>query len=299
MKSFLCCVSGFGYGLCSITCVTQLALYFSTYAALANAIGLSGSTVFGVISPYLGQYLMDEYGWRGAVLVLGGISLNASAFGALLHPIQVTREESAFELQPLRESRPKRNRTVSSFLRKYWLGLWFLFNNFLVGFSMYLPNVYIVPFALEMHLGETQSVILLSVISVGDFVGRFFSGLIMSKINFFKEHILHLGCFCIWLMSIVQLVPALTSNFWALLFYCLLYGCSFGGLTVISVTAVAAYTHPKITPTVFSCFFASGGAALLISGVLSGKKTCTCFKEYTSRIVVFFFRDGCGLDWNF
>ena len=42
------------------------------------------------MAPFV-QYLVESYGWRGCVLILGGITLNCAVFGSLFRPV----EESA------------------------------------------------------------------------------------------------------------------------------------------------------------------------------------------------------------
>ena len=43
------------------------------------------------IWPPLGRLLIDEYSWRGASLIIGGIALHGLVFGALLRPPPVKR----------------------------------------------------------------------------------------------------------------------------------------------------------------------------------------------------------------
>lgn len=48
---------------------------------------LSGASLGGVVFPPLMTYLLEEYSLRGALLILGGISLNLFVAGALLQPV--------------------------------------------------------------------------------------------------------------------------------------------------------------------------------------------------------------------
>nr|CAB3266120.1 monocarboxylate transporter 2 [Phallusia mammillata] len=279
--AYLCgFIMGTGYGLASITCMTQVSQYFSTNTALANGIGLSGSTLYGVILPYPAQYLLGEFGWRGSFLILGAISLNACVFGALIHPIAVMKDpdKNGKDLNTVREEScienssvtPVKDGRINRFFKKYWLGLCFIFADVVCALSMYLPNVYIVPYALELGFSESSSALLLSVISVGDFVGRFFSGLAISKSAFLRKSILQLTCLCFGVMTAVQFIPTTSSNFALLAFYCVTYGCAFGVTATTLFTIAAIYSGPSIRGMTFTVFFAAAGLALLISGALSG-----------------------------
>nr|CAB3266119.1 monocarboxylate transporter 2 [Phallusia mammillata] len=284
-------IMGIGCGLASITSMTQVSQYFSTNTALANGISLSGSTLYGVILPYPAQYLLGEFGWRGSFLIFGAISLHACIFGALIHPISVTKEsdKNGEEQHTLREECctennqrvHSKNGRINRFLKKYWLGLCFIFANFFGALSMYLPNVYIVPYSLEIGYSKAKSAVLLSVISVGDFVGRFFSGLTVTKSTFLRKNIMQLTGLCFGIMTAIQLIPTTNSNFPLLVFYCVTYGCAYGVTANTCFTIAAIYSAPSIREMTFTVFFAAAGLALLISGALSGS-VVDFFGNFTS-----------------
>ncbi|NXW52921.1 MOT13 protein, partial [Nyctiprogne leucopyga] len=51
---------------------------------------VSGASVSGLALGPLIPFLLDTYGWRGALLLLAAISFNLVAAGALLRPLPVT-----------------------------------------------------------------------------------------------------------------------------------------------------------------------------------------------------------------
>ncbi|KAJ6659515.1 hypothetical protein lerEdw1_018750 [Lerista edwardsae] len=88
--SFLCLSMGLLSGL-GFACLYQVAAvmtvkYFRKRLALANAIGRSGMGLSVALAPFV-QLLTDTYGWRGSLLIYGGLMLNLVPSSMLLRPI--------------------------------------------------------------------------------------------------------------------------------------------------------------------------------------------------------------------
>lgn len=77
-------MAGIGMGLLYVTAVVSIAYWFEKRRNLAVGLGSCG-VGFGtfVYSP-LTTYLLDEYGWRGALLLLAGTVLNVCICGAVM-----------------------------------------------------------------------------------------------------------------------------------------------------------------------------------------------------------------------
>ncbi|KAL4223142.1 hypothetical protein ACF0H5_016614 [Mactra antiquata] len=87
--------AGVGNGILYVGLVTAVNRYFRKYRLAANIItpiGLtSGMAVYAAIVPQLS----DVYGWRGALLILGGISFNICALGCLLFPTGEKQQQNS------------------------------------------------------------------------------------------------------------------------------------------------------------------------------------------------------------
>lgn len=75
-------------GLTIIPCILVICEYFKKRRGLASGVMLSGSSLGAVTFPHLVTFLLEEYSMRGALLILGGISLHVLVAGALLQPIR-------------------------------------------------------------------------------------------------------------------------------------------------------------------------------------------------------------------
>lgn len=79
---------GTGAGLAFPPTVYIVTSYFVRLRGLANGICISGSAFGSIILPPVLRYLLETYGYKGAVLVLGGIMLNVWAAALLFQPVE-------------------------------------------------------------------------------------------------------------------------------------------------------------------------------------------------------------------
>jgi MFS family permease len=59
---------------------------------LATGIAVCGSGLGTFLFAPLTEYLIYEYGWRGAMLIIAGLVLNCAILGALFRPVPTVRE---------------------------------------------------------------------------------------------------------------------------------------------------------------------------------------------------------------
>jgi len=77
-------IAGFGLGLCYVTAVVSVCQWFEKHRALATGLGACGTGFGTTVYAPMTQYFIEEYGWRGTVLLLAGTFLNMCVFGALM-----------------------------------------------------------------------------------------------------------------------------------------------------------------------------------------------------------------------
>ena len=295
---------GIGYGFATFVATSQISMYFSSLRPLANGVVTSGSPVLSIIFPYLARDFMEKYGWRGSFLITGAISLNMSVFGSLIRPIsaisnQCKRLKSAdgemcetdfttndehhlnattslrkLERNTAETTQKKKNRSFTSFLRQYSLAFAFLFVNFLFAQCMYNPNVFIVPYAAQLGFTELESTLLLSFISVGDFLGRLGSGLIASKFNFSLNCSLLVISSCALLLAALQLAPLFHPTFPVLMMYVTIYGLAFGGVVTLTFSVIGQSMNVKTVEIAMATLFFSHGIAVLVGGPMAGEFLC-------------------------
>ncbi|XP_056468444.1 monocarboxylate transporter 13-like isoform X1 [Gadus chalcogrammus] len=78
--------SGLGWSLVFTPMVATVMAHFTRRRTLALGVGFTGVGVSSFVFAPLFQYMLDNFGWRGSLLILGGLSLNIVPCGALIRP---------------------------------------------------------------------------------------------------------------------------------------------------------------------------------------------------------------------
>lgn len=85
-SSFWFSPPGFGWGLVFTPMLATVMAHFTQRRTLALGISLSSVGLSSFAFNPLFQLLVEKYTWRGAILILGGLSLNLVPCGALIRP---------------------------------------------------------------------------------------------------------------------------------------------------------------------------------------------------------------------
>lgn len=86
VKCSLLSLPGLGWGLVFTPMVATVMAHFTRRRTLALGVALSSIGLSSFAFNPLFQLLVDKYTWRGALLILGGLSLNIVPCGALIRP---------------------------------------------------------------------------------------------------------------------------------------------------------------------------------------------------------------------
>ncbi|XP_022219039.2 LOW QUALITY PROTEIN: monocarboxylate transporter 12 [Drosophila obscura] len=81
--------TGLGFGLIYLPAIVSVTQYFDSRRSLATGIAVCGSGFGTFVFAPLTEYLIGSYGWRGAMLIIGGIVLNCIIFGAMFRPLEL------------------------------------------------------------------------------------------------------------------------------------------------------------------------------------------------------------------
>ena len=84
-------IAGLGLSMVYVPAVVVVAYYFEKKRAFATGIAVSGSGVGTFIFAPLTEFLITTFGWRGAVLIIGGAMLNIAVCGAVFRPPESAR----------------------------------------------------------------------------------------------------------------------------------------------------------------------------------------------------------------
>lgn len=81
-------MGGVGFGLIYLPAIVSVSYYFEKKRAFATGVAVCGSGVGTFIFAPLSRILIDEYGWKGALLISAGLILNCMVMGALMRPLE-------------------------------------------------------------------------------------------------------------------------------------------------------------------------------------------------------------------
>lgn len=202
--------------------MAAIASYFTHRRSLATGFVLTGCGVFSFALTPLLQYLVETYSWRGAMLLLSGVTLHSVPCGLLLRPIS--------------EDPPLHRRSFLwgwellcdlSFLR-YCLAIT------LINAAYFVPYIHLVAHMRVRGVGERQAAILMSLVGIADVVGRLFAGWLADLTP--KRILLHLSFWTGLTALVLGLLPLARDQ------------------VEIGMAAVAfGFSAGALTPGVFSC----------------------------------------------
>ncbi|XP_012868682.1 PREDICTED: monocarboxylate transporter 11 [Dipodomys ordii] len=161
-------LAGAGWALVFAPALGTLSRYFSRRRVLAVGLALTGNGASSlVLAPAL-QLLLDTFGWRGALLLLGAVTLHLTPCGALLRPLALTGDPPAPPRSPLAAL------GLGLFKRRAFSI--FALGTALIGGGYFVPYVHLAPHALDRGLGGYGAALVVAVAAVGDASARLVCG---------------------------------------------------------------------------------------------------------------------------
>ncbi|KAM8865680.1 monocarboxylate transporter 13 isoform 1-T2 [Synchiropus picturatus] len=234
--------------------------YFVRWRPIAYAIASSGECVFSVaFSPFF-QWLIDSYGWRDALLLIGGLQLNLCICGALMRPLE-TKQTPIMECKdaPAGKSTDQMNKRFQcSLLRMPELFLYIVFAIFAAAGFFILP-LFLVPFSNSLGIDKYWPASILSVLALTDLVGRLFCGW-LANMRMLRN--LQLLAMATVMLGVTLLLLPLSQDYWGILVFSGLYGFLFGcvvAMHVISIVDIVTLDGFDIGLGLFMLFRSVGG----------------------------------------
>ncbi|RXN10954.1 monocarboxylate transporter 13-like protein [Labeo rohita] len=250
-------LTGFGYALTWTPTVTMLGWYFEKRRPVANALASTGECLLTFILTPSFQFMVDQYSWRGAMLILGALQLNLCLCGALLRPLnrhvppKELEEEKEHELELLtqphidcKSSNFKKSDALKVKIIRY-VDYTLIANARFMVYSMFgvfaalgffAPSLFLVPYARSQGVEEYQAAALMSISAVLDLLGRVLFGWV-ANLRLVKT--VHQLIVTVILLGIVLLLCPLATTFTQLALFSAGYGLVFGATVAIHITVLA------------------------------------------------------------
>lgn len=158
-------LTGSGWALTFTPTLACLSRYFSRRRSLATGLALTGVGLSSFAFAPLFQWLLSQYAWRGALLLVSALSLHLVACGALLRPLFLTEDPAiggvGAQLVSLLHHSPFLCYAVALTL---------------INTGYFIPYVHLVAHLQDLGWDPLPAAFLLSVVAISDLVGRVASG---------------------------------------------------------------------------------------------------------------------------
>ncbi|XP_050042898.1 monocarboxylate transporter 12-like [Dermacentor andersoni] len=195
-------ITAVGQGLIFPSNMVAINTYFNKYRATGSGISYVGGTLVSFIFPSLLVHMHEQYGLRGTLLIVGGLTLNAAAGSLLVAKPDEALIRRSPRRQPERENGDKllnqagrtegRGGDELSFLRRpiYYV---IVFTGVVFAYNLVMFSVTVVDHGMGRGLSKLQAALLLSCYGAGEFVGRISSGIISDKKLCHRRDIMAVG----------------------------------------------------------------------------------------------------------
>ena len=88
---------GFGLGLIYLPAIVSVTCYFEKKRSFATGIAVCGSGVGTFIFAPLTEVLVNQFAWKGAMLIISALTLNCVIFGMLFRPLEAPRKKALYD----------------------------------------------------------------------------------------------------------------------------------------------------------------------------------------------------------
>ncbi|XP_027143470.1 monocarboxylate transporter 13 isoform X2 [Larimichthys crocea] len=234
-------ISGLGWGLVFTPMVATVMAHFTRRRTLALGLAFSSIGLSSFAFNPLFQLLVEKYAWRGALLILGGLSLNIVPCGALIRPRR--RSKAPAKVDSETGSSPVSVlRRISSYLElsllserpyvTYTLGIT------LLNVGYFVPYFHLVAHSRHAGFSEYQSAFVMSAAGASDILGRIVSGWFSDLGHFRLIHLLSAWTTLAGVFIMLLPLSSLSGSYSALMVISLLYGFCSGALTSVVFVVV-------------------------------------------------------------
>ncbi|XP_067908655.1 monocarboxylate transporter 12-like isoform X1 [Heterodontus francisci] len=267
-------LTGCGYALAYSPAISIVGQYFCKRKAMAYGLAMSGSGIGTFVLAPVVQLLIEQYSWRGALLILGGLVANICVCGALLRPLSLVEDLPSSTISNVASSKSSEECSYktqcddpqlpcpsvdSNFIRKdrgekqpcgccpsYKEYAFLLTSDFLVfaasllflAYGCSTPFVHLVPYAVSAGVSQQQAAFLMSILGIVNIIGNISFGWLTDR-RLLKKYRKYCYILTIGMDGLCSLFIPILRSFPLLVPYSVLYGY-FDGAYVALIPVVTS-----------------------------------------------------------
>ncbi|XP_061194872.1 monocarboxylate transporter 12-like [Saccostrea echinata] len=258
-------IAGTGLGFSGITAVIVVGYSFEKYRGIAVGLNVAGAGLGMFASGPFIQYLIDQYGLRGALLILGAFGGQNIVFGALMRPTKIEMSYKHSN-ETSSENRKMCNFRCDILRNKSFLCILtcsFLWNVPYAILFIHLPRFSVVYGATDM-----QAASLITMIGVGSTLNRFLAGMVLGP-GGIDPLLLNFGFLGIFGLTTATF-PLYCTNYIGQNIYSLITGIYSGGLIVLINPLCIEIVGISHLSTAVGLYFTWAGIAWILGGPFAG-----------------------------
>jgi len=253
---------GIGIGLTYVPSVGAVQPWFVANRAFASGLAIAGIGAGNFLVPLAATWLIGLVGWRAAYQVLALAVLLLAGAAAL-----------AIDDDPARHGAQRAARTERASLPGATLGealrsepFWLLYvSSMLVCVGLFVPMVHLASYAQDVGYSQGQGVTLVSLIGLGSLLGRFTIGGIADRLGRVPSFaLMYLG------LAVMLIVWWLSTSYWALVLFALLFGAFYGGFVALAPTLIMDLYGPRAVSGIIGVLYTAPGIGTLAGPPLAG-----------------------------
>jgi OFA family oxalate/formate antiporter-like MFS transporter len=253
---------GIGVGLTYVPSVGAVQPWFVQNRAFASGIAVAGIGAGNFLVPLVATWIIGLVGWRAAYQLLAVAVLVLAGAAALAIDDDPARHGAKGAARTDRASLP--GATLGEALRTepFWL---LYLSSVLVCVGLFVPMVHLASYAQDAGYTQAQGVALVSLIGLGSLLGRFTIGGIADRIG--RQPSLALMYIGLGLMLVLWW---LTSTYWVLVLFALLFGTFYGGFVALGPTIIMDLYGPRAVSGIIGVLYTGPGLGTLVGPPLAG-----------------------------
>jgi MFS family permease len=258
---------GLGVGASYVPVLGAVQRWFVRRRGFASGLAVSGIGVGTLVMPPLAAFSIAALGWRHAYLTLG---LLAAVIGGGL-ALLIENDPRDRGLGPDGDPRPSAPPSAlpegasvrEAIASRQFVGLYAAC--LICAFSVFVPFVHLVPYALDQGVPQSHAVLLLGVIGVGSTAGRFLLGSLADRLGRAASLLLmYVGMalsLAIWLVS---------TRVWSLAAFAFVFGVFYGGWVAVLPALVMDYFGGRNVSGIIGVLYTSVAFGTLIGPSAAG-----------------------------
>ncbi|MCC5810488.1 MAG: MFS transporter [Ectothiorhodospiraceae bacterium] len=277
--------TGLGVGMGYVPSIGAVQHWFIRKRGMASGLAVSGIGVGMLLMPPLAAGLIALFDWRVAMVCLGALALLGALAATLMVESSPQRRGLAPDGDPLPRGGPSGSAAVlpgvpwAEAVRTRPFRLLYL-SSFLVALGLFIPFVHLIPYARDQGLSQGVAVLLLSLIGVGSTAGRFVLGAFADRIGRRRALIAMLAG-----LAVMMLVWAISTAFWPLAVFAVLYGMFYGGFVALIPALTMDYFGARSVSGLIGALYTSVAVGTFAGPTLAGL-AYDLVSDYTLPIVV-------------